>query len=79
MKHISVLDFRKHSKKILDSAGRGERMIMTYRGKPVLRLEPINNKLLPAEDDPFYQLAESGQSQGRNMSNDAIDKAVYGI
>ena len=78
MKHISILDFRKHSKRILDSAKRGERMIMTYRGKPVLRLEPINNKL-PTADDPFYQLAQAGQSQGVNMSNTAIDKAVYGI
>ena len=78
MKHISVLDFRKHSKKILDSGKRGERMIMTYRGKPVFRLEPINDNKLPSVDDPFYHIAQFAQDGG-NVTNPEIDKIVYGI
>ncbi len=78
MKHISVLDFRKNSKKILDGAKRGERMIMTYRGRPVFRLEPIANEL-PSQDDAFYQLGQFVPGKGTNMSNVDMDKAVYGL
>lgn len=78
MRHISVLDFRKNSKKILDGARRGERMIMTYRGKAVFRLEPITQDL-PLEDDPFYQLAHlTPSTKGINMTNQDMDKVIYG-
>ena len=79
MKHISWLEFRKNSKKVLDGARRGERMIMTYRGKPVCRLEPIPDDAVPNADDPFYHLCELAESGGGSLSNAEIDKIVYNI
>lgn len=35
-------DLRFHTKEVLDSIGRGEEVIITYRGKPYARLIPFN-------------------------------------
>ena len=32
-------------------------MVLTYRGKPVARLEPLQEST-PGTDDPFYKLAD---------------------
>ena len=77
MKHVSWLEFRKNSKKVLDGARRGERMIMTYRGKPVCRLEPMLDKATPNSDDPFYCLGEFAENKGGDLSNTQIDKILY--
>ena len=76
MKIVSLLAFRKNSKKILEWARRGERMIMTYRGKPVCRIEPMGDKV-PDEDDPFYQIDRLAEGKGTSLDNKQIDKIVY--
>ena len=35
MKTVSMLDFRHHAEKIIDQVQKGQRMILTRRGKPV--------------------------------------------
>jgi antitoxin (DNA-binding transcriptional repressor) of toxin-antitoxin stability system len=77
MKVITLLEFRKNSKKILGWAKRGERMIMTFRGKPVCRIEPIESQL-PGADDPFYQLAKIAEGRGGSLDNKQMDKIIYG-
>ncbi len=37
-------DLRFFSKELIESALRGEQVIITYRGKPVVKLVPIKNK-----------------------------------
>jgi prevent-host-death family protein len=77
MKTISVLEFRKNARQIIRSAVSGQRMIMTYRGKPVIRIEPIEENKASA-GDPFYRLAEMADPMGASLSNDQIDATIYG-
>ena len=51
--------------------------MLTYRGRPVARLEPYTESAPPA-DDPIYRLAESSVDQGESLSNEEIDAIVYG-
>lgn len=78
MKIISLLEFRRNSKKILDFARRGERMIMTFRGKPVCRIEPIEEKKIDAQD-PFYQIGSFAHGGQKSLDNKQIDKIIYNL
>ena len=78
MKLISLLEFRKNSKKIFERAKHGERMIITYRGKPMCRIEPVENKV-PDEDDPFYQIDRLAESKTGHLNNAQMDKIIYGL
>ncbi len=76
MKTISVLEFRKNAKKIIQWVTQGQRLMMTYRGKPVARIEPIQDGL-PDENDPFYLLPGYAIETGSDLSNEQIDRIVY--
>lgn len=77
MKTISMLDFRNNAEKILIQVQKGQRMILTCRGKPVARLEPLE-KDPPTRDDPFYSLSEVNTKAGESLSNSQIDDILYG-
>jgi len=77
MKSVSMLDFRLHAEKIIDQVQKGQRLILTRRGKPVARLEPIIEPSLGA-DDPFYTLSEKAADGGEPLSNAQIDEILYG-
>jgi len=77
MKNISMLEFRKHAEKIIAQVQKGQRMILTFRGKPVARLEPILVKSVP-DDDPFYSLNQLSGENGASLSNKQIDDILYG-
>jgi prevent-host-death family protein len=77
MKTVSMLDFRQHAEKIIAQVQKGERMILTRRGKPVARLEPILQKTVDA-DDPFYALDDLSDGSGGSLSNTQIDDILYG-
>ena len=76
MKTITMLEFRKNAGKIIGWARQGQRMVMTYRGKPILRLEPILEES-PDENDPFYMLDRLASPKGDNISNEKIDAILY--
>jgi antitoxin (DNA-binding transcriptional repressor) of toxin-antitoxin stability system len=76
MKTVSVLEFRKHAGQIIRSAINGRRMVMTYRGKPVFRIEPVEPKTI-SEDEPFYRLADLADTKASSLTNDQIDKIIY--
>lgn len=78
MRIVSLLEFRKNSKKVLEFARRGERMIMTFRGKPVCRIEPIKDRV-PHEDDPFYQISHLAQDKAGTLDNKQMDKIIYNL
>jgi prevent-host-death family protein len=74
---VTMLEFRRDAEKIIDRVRRGQRLMLTYRGKPVMRLEPVQE--LPVDgDDPFYALADLGVEISDSLDNDAIDRTVYG-
>jgi prevent-host-death family protein len=77
MKTVSMLDFRLNAEKIIAQVQKGQRIILTRRGKPVARLEPIIGDTLNA-DDPFYSLADLSDRNGESLSNAQIDDIVYG-
>lgn len=77
MKSVSVLEFRKNAEKIIRWSRQGKRMIMTYRGRPVMRLEPIQDDVV-GNDDPFLQLDGIAVGEKENLTNRQIDEIIYG-
>ena len=76
MKKVTMLQFRRHAVKIIEQVRKGQRMILTYRGKPVVRFEPIDEASVD-ENDPFYHLDRLADSQGKSLTNRQIDRIVY--
>jgi prevent-host-death family protein len=54
---ITMRELREKAEDIVRSVQKGRRMILTYRGRPVMRLEPIVADTTDP-DDAFYRLAE---------------------
>jgi antitoxin (DNA-binding transcriptional repressor) of toxin-antitoxin stability system len=75
MEKVSLLEFRRHAVAVIRKVRQGRRLIMTYRGAPVMRLEPIDAGA-PGADDPFYKIAQLA-TEGRPLTNEEIDEAVY--
>ena len=72
-----MLEFRQNSEAILHRLRQGERLVLTYRGRPVARLEPLRDAL-PDPDDPAYRLFEHADPRGESLTNREIDDIVYG-
>jgi len=43
MERVSILEFRRDAEAVIRKVRQGKRLILTYRGKPVMRLEPIQD------------------------------------
>ena len=80
MNAVTMLEFRSHTDRILRRIRKGERLILTHRGRPVARLEPP----LPARrryppDDPIFHLDDFCFDGPRGkLKNSEIDRIVYG-
>lgn len=74
---ITMLELREKAEEVVKAVQKGRRMILTYRGRPVMRLEPI---LADAADpdDAFYRLSELAERGGRSLRNEEIDAIIYG-
>jgi antitoxin (DNA-binding transcriptional repressor) of toxin-antitoxin stability system len=81
MKTISMLELRQDARKVLAALKRGERLLLTYRGKPVARLEPVQSVGNLPEDDPIFRLEEFAVDGpgGGDLTNEEIDRIVYGL
>lgn len=77
MEQISLLEFRKNAESIVQKVARGRRLILTYRNRPMIRLEPIE-PTAEVNGDPFYDLARRPARRGKALSNEDIDQIVYG-
>jgi antitoxin (DNA-binding transcriptional repressor) of toxin-antitoxin stability system len=76
MEKVSVLEFRRDAVAIIRKVRQGKRLAMTYRGKPVMRLEPIQAHT-PDAEDPFYRITELATPKGQALTNEEIDQAIY--
>lgn len=76
MTRISTLELRRGIRAVLERVRRGERLVLTYRGRPFARLEPYAER--PEGDDPFYGLAERAAESVGSLTNAEIDGTVYG-
>ena len=79
MKTITMLDLRRRTASILGEVAKGQRFLLTYRGRPAMRLEPVRGYSGPVDDDdPFYRLADLATDKGASLTNREIDKAIAG-
>ena len=74
---LSMVELRKEAERVIRRVSQGERFLLTYRGKPVARLEPVRPQPAPGSD-AFYRLHELADARGRSLTNDEIDEIVYG-
>lgn len=73
-----MVELRDHAEDIVRAVQKGQRFVLTYRGRPVLRLEPCGDRPKKGAQDPFYRLADLAEPGSGSLSNAEIDKTVYG-
>lgn len=80
MNSVTMLEFRKDAGAVLRRVAKGERLVLTHRGKPAARLEPLTGP--PAADpagDPFLNIGRRAQpSPGGKTRHADIDRILYG-
>ena len=72
-----MVELQRDAEGILQRVGRGEGLVLAYRGQPAARLEPIAESNTPA-DDTIFRLAELSVDQGGSLTNEEMDAIVYG-
>jgi prevent-host-death family protein len=74
---VSLVEFRKNAARVLRRIRQGQSIILTSRGQPVARLEPVREEKAGAED-PLYHLFEIADEGGEPLSNEEMDRLIYG-
>ena len=75
MRSVSMLEFRKDAEKIIRNVQRGQSVMLLYRGKPAIRLEPVHEEI--QEADAFYSLTKLA-TDGESLTDREIDRTLYG-
>ena len=79
-KQISMLDFRKRAENVVREVAAGQEYVLTYRGKPMVKMIPAQRKVT-AQSDPFFELLDelSGVSSGETevLTNEEMDRLIY--
>ena len=88
MKTVTMLELRQNAEAVVRDLRQGRALVLTYRGQPLARLEPIRPSAEDiAANDPLYVLAEHAGTVGTNdqlakgnarLTNAEIDRALYG-
>ena len=75
-----MLQLRRDARRALEAVRRGERLILTYRGRAVARLEPVREPAgaLPADDALLRIDDYAVAGPRRRLTNTEIDRVVYG-
>jgi prevent-host-death family protein len=77
VKTVTIVEFRNNLEATLRRVARGEGVLLTRRGRPVARLEPVPDRKVGLED-PIYSLAALAVD-GEPLSNEEIERELYGI
>ncbi len=80
MKTVTMLEFRRDAESVLRRVTKGERFVLSHRGKPVARLEPIGGpSAADAAPDPFLTIGQRAtpSPKGRTVHRE-IDQVLYG-
>jgi antitoxin (DNA-binding transcriptional repressor) of toxin-antitoxin stability system len=80
MRTITMLELRREAGRWIDAIRRGERLLLTYRGQPVARIEPVRDPGgdVP-EDDPLLRVDDFAvDGPGGHLTNEAVDRLIYG-
>jgi prevent-host-death family protein len=81
MKTVTMLEFRKNAEAILRRVAKGERFLLSHRGRPAARLEPVvtNGPGGPSATDPFLTIGQRALPSPKGSTRHAdIDKISYG-
>jgi len=80
MKNVTMLEFRQNAEVILGRVAKGERFVLTHRGRPAARLEPLANAApLDPANDPFLSIAQRAMPSTKGKTRHAdIDLILYG-
>ena len=80
MKTVTMLEFRKDAEGILRRIAKGERLLLSHRGRPAARLEPLlpESSINPTHD-PFLNVGDRSlpSPKGKTHHRD-IDRLLYG-
>lgn len=77
MSEITMTQFRRNTQEIIERVVSGKQMVLTYEGKPVMRLQPIPGDQW-CDNESFYDLPELAASRGESISNETMDRVIYG-
>ncbi len=80
MKTVTMLHFRRNAAGILRRIAKGERFVLSHRGRPAARLEPLDRTGPPdLANDPFLGIARRAtpSPKGKTRHQD-IDRILYG-
>lgn len=80
MKTVTMLEFRQNAQSVLRRIAKGERLLLSHRGRPAVRLEPLtaipDNVL---SNDPFLTIRSRATISPKGKTRHAdIDRIVYG-
>jgi prevent-host-death family protein len=80
MKTITMLQFRRDAEGILRRVARGERLVLSHRGRPAARLEPIDTSgEVDPLNDPFLNIGRRAQPSAKGKTrHQEIDRILYG-
>jgi antitoxin (DNA-binding transcriptional repressor) of toxin-antitoxin stability system len=80
MKTVTMLEFRKEAASILRRVGEGERFVLSYRGRPAARLEPITTATsFDSANDPFLTIGRRAIPSPKGKTRHAeINPILYG-
>ena len=75
-----MLQFRKDAERVLRRVAKGERLILSHRGKPAARLEPLSGPCsADPERDPFLSITRRAtRSRKGKTKHGEIDRFLYG-
>jgi len=74
-----MLEFRKNAEGILRRVAQGERFVLSHRGRPAARLEPVQNRRSSdLTNDPFLNIARGALPSPKGRTSHAeIDRIIY--
>jgi len=75
---ISTNELRLKFDRVLKAMKQGRTLTLTYRNKPLARIVPLKEERSLSEDDPIYRMYELAQPVGAPLTNDEMDKLIYG-
>ncbi len=83
MKTVTMLEFRRDAASIIRTVQTGESLLLTYRGKPAVRLEPVETEAQGPTRSllSLCDLAKQwdGSADSTQLTNEDIDRIVYGL
>jgi antitoxin (DNA-binding transcriptional repressor) of toxin-antitoxin stability system len=80
MKTVTMLEFRQNAESLLRRLAKGERFLLSHRGKSAARLEPVTPwRGAVALDDPFLAIGSRATRSPKGKTRHAdIDHILYG-